>query len=251
MKKKIIILLCIILIIFIIAIIAFLIGIRTKNINIDETNISKINWNILSDSQLANLYYDMPKNSGLVDSKIESYRYPYKTASSAEDALEKVASIGKSDKTELVKDELVDETDYYYAVYHEYVSHGGFNGDLAFKDTYLYFKESVFDIDNKIINVNIVNDKDKIKELLNIYEYISKVDTVSYKVLQPNIEENQTQYVYSCYYFDVSKGDYGLRDNIRLYKTTITIDKTTGKYETNDKEIREVEGHMNQEPWLD
>ena len=108
--------LCIILVICILAIVAFLIIKRTEKIDVNETNISEINLNILSDSQLANLFYDMPKNSGVVDSKIESYRYPYETASSEEDAIEKVANIGKSDNTEIVKDELVDETDYYYAV---------------------------------------------------------------------------------------------------------------------------------------
>ena len=242
--------LCIILVICILAIVAFLIIKRTEKIDVNETNISEINLNILTDSQLANLFYDMPKNSGVVDSKIESYRYPYETASSEEDAIEKVANIGKSDNTEIVKDELVDETDYYYAVYHEYISHRGVSGDLVFKDTYLYFKESILDIDNKIINVNIVDNKDKIEELLNIYEYISGVDNASYKVLKPNIKENKTQYEYSCYYFEVSGGDYGLRDNIRLYEKTITIDKTTGKYETNDKKIREVEGRMNEGPTI-
>ena len=238
MKRKLIIYM--VLIICVIIIIAFLIIKRTEKIDINEMDISKINLNILSNSQLANLFYDMPKNSGIVDSKIESYKYPYKSASSLKDALEKVADIGKSDNTEIIKNELVEETDYYYAIYHEYVSHRQMSGDLVFKDTYLFFKKSVLDIDNKVIDINIINNKDKIKEFLNIYEYISQVENRSYKILQPDIKEN--------YYFDVVFGDYGLKDNISLYKKTITIDKTTGKYEIRERKIREVEGKINEGP---
>lgn len=248
MKRKLIIYM--VLIICVIIIIAFLIIKRTEKIDINEMDISKINLNILSNSQLANLFYDMPKNSGIVDSKIESYKYPYKSASSLKDALEKVADIGKSDNTEIIKNELVEETDYYYAIYHEYVSHRQMRGDLVFKDTYLFFKESVLDIDNKVIDINIINNKDKIKEFLNIYEYISQVENGSYKMLQPDIKENKNQYEYSCYYFYVGFGDYGLKDNIILYKKTITIDKTTGKYEIRERKIREVEGKINEGPMV-
>ena len=68
---------------------------------------------------------------------------------------------------------------------------------------------------------------------------------MSIKLLSPEITENSNEYIYTYYYFCTSYGDWGLSDNIELYKTTILINKQSGKFESIENKIRQVSGKTN------
>lgn len=198
----------------------------------------------MNDSELADLFYNIPKENGFVNENEKDYSFPYKTADSVEDAIEKTKIIGQSSNTKMLELKLQKETDYYYVIYQEYISYRG-TGDVTFKNSYLYFKNSILDIDNKTVNTDILNNADKIKEILNLYTYIKNKNNASIKLLLPEIIENSKEYIYTYYYFSTSYGDIGLSDNIDLYKDTISINKKSGKLKSVESKIRQVSGKTN------
>lgn len=230
----------IVIVICIVSIIGFLLSrYYLKNQSLNSTRLEK-----MKDSELADLFYKTSKEDEFVNETEKNYRFSYKVADNAEDAIEKTKGIGISNTEEILELKLQSETEYYYVVYQEYISHRG-TGDVIFKNSYLYFKSSIINIDNETINTEILNNASKVKELFNLYTYIKESDNASAKLLFPEITENTNEYIYTYYYFETSYGDWGLSDNIELYKSTISINKQSGKFEVNEKRIRQVTGKTN------
>lgn len=230
----------IVIVICIVSIIGFLLSrYYLKNQSLNSTRLEK-----MKDSELADLFYKTSKEDEFVNETEKNYRFSYKVADNAEDAIEKTKGIGISNTEEILELKLQSETEYYYVVYQEYISHRG-TGDVIFKNSYLYFKSSIINIDNETINTEILNNASKVKKLFNLYTYIKESDNASAKLLFPEITENTNEYIYTYYYFETSYGDWGLSDNIELYKSTISINKQSGKFEVNEKRIRQVTGKTN------
>lgn len=230
----------IVIVICIVSIIGFLLSrYYLKNQSLNSTRLEK-----MKDSELADLFYKTSKEDEFVNETEKNYRFSYKVADNAEDAIEKTKGIGISNTEEILELKLQSETEYYYVVYQEYISHRG-TGDVTFKNSYLYFKSSIINIDNETINTEILNNASKVKKLFNLYTYIKESDNASAKLLFPEITENTNEYIYTYYYFETSYGDWGLSDNIELYKSTISINKQSGKFEVNEKRIRQVTGKTN------
>lgn len=244
MNKKVL-SICIAIVVCIIILIIGFILIRQYSQNKSSSNqldFSKLEK--MKDSELADLFYNIPKGDGFVNENGKDYRFQYKGADSVEDAIQKTKTIGQSSNTKMLELKLQEETDYYYVIYQEYISYRG-TGDVTFKNSYLYFKNSILDIDNKTINTDILNSANKIKEILNLYTYIRNRDNASIKLLLPEITENSNEYIYTYYYFSTSYGDWGLSDSIELYKSTISINKQSGKFESVESKIRQVSGKTN------
>ena len=238
----------IIFIIFILGIIVISISNVENNKKIDASksqvsSASKLEK--MNDSELADFYYKINKNNDFVSKNIEEYRFLYKNADSVKDALEKSKDVGLTNKDKLLELKLQEETDYYYVIYQEYVVYRPTGEGVTFNNSFFFFKKSIFDIENKIINLNILNNKDKVKEIFNIYTYIKNRDNKGTKLLLSEIKNNSNEYIYTYYYFETTFGDWGLSDEISLYKSTITINKNTGKYDSTNDLIRQVKGRSN------
>ncbi len=234
MNKKVL-SICIIIVICIIILIS---GLLFSN----QLDIAKLEK--MKDSELADLFYEISKGDEFVNETEKDYRFAYEVADTAEDAIEKTKNRIISDNEEILELRLQNETEYYYVVYQEYISHRG-TGDVTFKNSYLYFKSSILNINNETINTDILNTASKVKEIFNLYTYIQESDNMSIKLLSPKITENSNEYIYTYYYFCTSYGDWGLSDNIKLYKTTILINKQSGKFESIENKIRQVSGKTN------
>ena len=244
MNKKVL-SICIIIVVCIIILISGFLLIRQYSQNkLSSNQLDLAKLEKMKDSELADLFYNISKGDGFINENEKDYSFPYKGADSVEDAIEKTKTIGQSSNTKMLDLKLQEETDYYYVIYQEYVSYRG-TGDVTFKNSYLYFKNSILDIDNKTINTDILNSANKIKEIFNLYTYIRNRDTASIKLLLPEITENTNEYIYTYYYFSTSYGDWGLSDSIRLYKSTISINKQSGKFESIESKIRQVSGKTN------
>lgn len=221
---------------------------NNTNINVPEITSTK-NEQVLNsselekmkDSELSDLFYNSSKGNKFINETMKDYRFPYKGADSQENAIEETKIIGQSSNTKMLELKLQEETEYYYVIYQKYISYGG-TGDVTFKNSYLYFKNSILDINNKTINTNVLNNANKVKEIFNIYTYIRNRDNEGIKLLFPEITESSNEYVYTYYYFSTSYGDLGLSDSIELYKNTTSINKKNGKYYSNAKMIRQVSG---------
>lgn len=234
MNKKVL-SICIIIVVCIIILIS---GLLSSN-QLDVAKLEK-----MKDSELADLFYEISKGDEFVNETEKDYRFAYEVADTAEDAIEKTKDGKLSDNEEILELRLQNETEYYYVVYQEYISHRG-TGDVTFKNSYLYFKSSILNINNETINTDILNTASKVKEIFNLYTYIQESDNMSIKLLSPEITENSNEYIYTYYYFCTSYGDWGLSDNIELYKTTILINKQSGKFEFIENKIRQVSGKTN------
>lgn len=234
MNKKVL-SICIIIVVCIIILIS---GFLSSN-QLDVAKLEK-----MKDSELADLFYEVSKGEEFVNETERDYRFAYEVADTAEDAIEKTKDRNLSDDEEILELRLQNETEYYYVVYQEYISHRG-TGDVTFKNSYLYFKSSILNINNETINTAILNNASKVKEIFNLYTYLQESDNMSIKLLSPEITENSNEYIYTYYYFCTSYGDWGLSDNIELYKTTILINKQSGKFESIENKIRQVSGKTN------
>lgn len=203
-NKKITIILEVAITIMIIILLFIVVKLISKKSN-EEVQLSK-----LSDSEIFEIAYneEEPKQVGFVDSEVENYRSTYKSVDALEEAMEKASIIGKSlseetkDNSKMLKTELKKETDYYYAIYHEYIEYRG-TGDVTFKDTYVYFKNSAIDLDEERINASYLKDKDKIKDILNIYSYLEIANDAGIKIRNPNIKEKSDNYEYTYYYISI------------------------------------------------
>lgn len=196
-------------------------------------------------SELADYYYKAPRANGFVDETEEKYRSYYKVADSVEDAIEKSKKvISYSTNNEIIELSLQKETEYYYVIYEKYISHRNIN-DTTFENSYVYFKSTVLNLDNKIINTQVIDDVSKVKEVLNLYTYLKISSSAGEKLLFPKIKETTNNYIYTYYKFVEIGGDYGIADVIKLYKVTVKIDKLDGKFESVEKEIRKVKGKIN------
>lgn len=234
MKKNIIILFGLILIISIIIVLL-------NNKKTEPQKIIKLKE--MEDLELADVFYNSPKIPiDFIKQEEQNYSFSHESVNNLQEALEdskKVALLNG----ELIEVSLVKETEYYYLVYREYISRRN-TGDVTFKDDDVYFKNSVLDYENKNININIVNDKDKIREILNLYIFLCEENNYSVKILESRVEENKDEYLYTYYCFETSYGDFALPDDIKLCKNTISISKLNGKYqEINNEIIRQVKGY--------
>ena len=59
-----------------------------------------------------------------------------------EEALNEARDYGISEKCELIQNKIVKETDLYYVVYHEYISHRG-HGDYGLHDMIYFGKKTI------------------------------------------------------------------------------------------------------------
>ena len=119
------------------------------------------------------LLYDNNIENYILKIRYGKYDVMKEYVSSAEEALKEARDYGISEKCELIQNKIVKETDLYYVVYHEYISHGGYRiGDITFKDKLLFFKS--YDVGNEkdCINVKKLNSKKKIKKYFDMLEFL-------------------------------------------------------------------------------
>lgn len=193
------------------------------------------------------LLYDNNIENYILKIRYGKYDVMKEYVSSAEEALKEARDYGISEKCELIQNKIVKETDLYYVVYHEYISHSGHGiGDITFKEKLLFFKS--YDVENEedCINVKKLNSKRKIKEYFDMLEFLNP--TGGDKNMNATISENKNEYIYSFYYIGIGHGDYGLNDMIYFGKKIISINKFTGKYTTKYETIRTAEGKYNENP---
>ena len=193
------------------------------------------------------LLYDNNIESDIFKIRYGKYDVMKEYVSSVEEALNEARNYGISEECELIQNKIVKETDLYYVVYHEYISHRGHGiGDITFKEKLLFFKS--YDVENEedCINVKKLNSKRKIKEYFDMIEFLNP--TGGDKNMNATISENKKEYIYSFYYIGIGHGDYGLHDMIYFGKKTISINKFTGKYTTQYETIRTAEGKYNENP---
>lgn len=245
MKMKKTKLLIITLIILLLVIVSIIIFINFKNINKNFPDYEKFDV-----EKLEEIYNTSNISNDFVTSNLINYQGLHSPVYSCNNAKEAIKYMKENyklgDNTKLLKCDLKEETPYYFAIDHSYIDYRG-TGDVTFNSTYIFMKNSVFDIKNSSINTNVIDTKDKIREILNDYIYISECQNASMKIVNSNIFEENNNYTYVLYYFVTTYGDYGLHDEISFNKMEISIDKKSGKINnnSNSKKIKSFQGKYN------
>ena len=137
-------------------------------------------------------------------------------------------------KSRIVKNDLIAETKYYYAINFAYLENK-VNKDVLFDDNYVLFKKNIIDFDNSVVNLNALN-KDELKELFNMVYYRSYSTYTScgdIVFVKSAIREDKNKYIYDVYYFYSVDLEWNSRPNelIHYKKSSLSIDKKTGKYD--------------------
>ena len=199
-----------------------------------------------SDTNLKNLYDNIDyAPEGFVDDKISSYEGLDSSLNSASSFYEAIGDLSDKEGNK----ELEEETKYYYAINQSYVIEKNKGDAKTFNYIYIYFKNSIINIENEEINVKVINNKEKIKEIFNMIYYIDNCENGSFKIADSKVNEYLDKYVYTIYYFETSYGDWGLNDSIRFMKQKVEIDKKSGQFEYDDEIIlKEFEGKYNSDP---
>ena len=139
MNKKVL-FICIIIVVCIIILIS-------RFLSSNKLDVAKLEK--MQDYELADLFYEISKGDEFANETERDYRFAYdEVADTAEDAIEKTKDMTNFDDEEILELRLQNETEYYYVVYLEYISHRG-SGDVTFKNSYLYFKSSILNINNE------------------------------------------------------------------------------------------------------
>lgn len=209
------------------------------------------NWERMSESELYDIFYDDNYETEFDKLGLNDYERGHISVNTVDEAIEEAKGYGISKyySTEEILDlKLESETEYYYIIYQKYISHRG-TGDVTFENHYLFFKNSVLDLDTNIIGEKYRNDSKAVKEILDTYIYIGSAQNLSSKPLSSSIEEKSNRFDYECYSFDASYGDWGLRDSISLIKDTYSIDKQSGQFiRYTPKTIKSFGGKVNSLP---
>lgn len=205
-------------------------------------------WERKSESELLDIFYDDNYETEFDKLGLNDYERGHISVDTVDEAIEEAKGYGisKYNSTEEILDlRLESETEYYYIIYQKYISHRGM-GDVTFENHYLFFKNSVLDLDTNIIGEKYRNDSKAVKEILDTYIYIGSAKNKSSRPLSSSIEEKSNRFDYECYSFTASYGDWGLRDYISLIKDTYSIDKQSGQFRKyTPKAIKSFEGKLN------
>ena len=204
---------------------------------VDVKNLSAANIEKITGKQLEWLHNNADKfPENFVFSDLSGYGRVVSSASSAREALTSSTYI-------TTKCELLLETDYYYGIYVRWeAKSNSTSSSNPYEEKVVCFKKSVCDYQNlKYSNDTrkgkiVTRDARVIKQILD-YSYYAKFYKIhGYKVLYSKLDETSQNYKHTIYYIGTVFGDWGVKDTVTLYKQETVIPKSTGIYESSEKQ---------------
>ena len=196
----------------------------------------------ITDSEFLDLFNRTPDNlfADLNGMPYELYRDS--SASSDEDALDKIKAMKGDDASAL----LSSESDDRYTVI---ISYEDYSGEWI-SEYWVLYKDSVFDVVNETFNADESyywgNTDNRLENFLDRYMSIQNTDA---KILSSEFTEDTNEYKYVYYYFEEENEGpdvVGAPRYIDLYESKIVIDKETRKLELRSKRVvKKVEREEN------
>lgn len=219
----------------------FMIGVYV-NQNRDDGSLDYSKIMAMSDSELFNLFYNS-SSSQFADDLTRGCEYR-RVVDNSDEAIEDARYYGIDKNKGMLFLELEDETESYYIVHRKYSLHQD-SGDKEIENKYLYFKKTVFDVNNKTINLEVLSNAAKIKSTFDTYFYTDNIMNEAVRMVSSKIEEDEEKYTYSCYYFMSLYGDWRASSESILYENSMSVEKQTGKYNLTETAVRKLSGGSN------
>lgn len=204
---------------------------------VDMENLSPAVLEKFTDKQLEWVHTNAEKfPENFVFANLSGYFKIIESASSRDEAVENAKEKFTTTVYDVVKCEILSETDNFYTVYVKWVPKGEPNSSKFREEKVVCFKESVFDVDSKLSEGEIfTKDKALIKNIFDYCYYTQYVNLGGYKVLYSEVTENKNGYKYTVYFVGTVYGDKGIMDDVSLYKQETIIEKDGKEFDREDK----------------
>ena len=182
----------------------------------DET-LPVVDFEGMSNGEIIS-YYDSAPKGGFTEGSIRVFD----SAASEDEAREILEDMYNSEYNTVNRIEKASENDGYFLfdVGWIYMKSG-----RQYSENCLVFKESFFDKENQKFGAVSA---EVIKEVFDIDIYEGICNTGGSKMLESTVVKEGAEYVYTCYTFDVTYGDWGLNDTLYLRLTTAIVDANSG-----------------------
>ncbi len=130
------------------------------------------------------------------------------------------------------KIELVEETEYYYAIYVEWGPKDK-NGS-SWNEIVVSFKKDIYDYQKNIIKTT---DKNIIKKIVDYIHYAKIYNIAGYSILDTNILELEDYYRHETYLITTCYGDWDVHDQVNYERYVTTVDKQSGLVKVEKEEV--------------
>lgn len=161
--------------------------------------------------------------------ELRGYGRVIPSASSKNEALQTAAKRFTNNNCSVVENTLQVETKLFYGLYVKWeYSYEGMDEPSYHDESVVSFKKNVYDADTMTF---ATKDASAIKSILDYLHYSESYQTSGTKVHSSKIVRDGDEFVYTAYVLQVSYGDYGVQDELRLLKTELRVDYATGKTE--------------------
>ena len=227
----------------------------------------------MTDAELVNYAYNINveqcEGFSSLEEKKKDYKFGKCSANTFSEAVKELydcaihfpnilGSYGEITEEDINKAELVDETDYYYAIKLEYT----IDGEIT-EGIYIVFKKSIFDytapyfgVGKQAINFNQANTNEKVKRIMDLYTMLQHKEMYynpmyPQKIFDPTLVEKEDCFEYTYYQLAVYDGGdptitdttFTVKQRVYINKVTIEIDKKDGQIgEEQYQDIRTLEG---------
>ncbi len=188
----------------------------------------------ISDGKLEYLhrnYQGYPEGFGF-ENAVGKYERIVNSASSLEEATLMLEEKFTNGTYCTYKIELVEETEYYYAIYVEWGAKDK-NGS-SWNEIVVSFKKDIYDYQKNIIKTT---DKNIIKKIVDYIHYAKIYNIAGYSILDTNILELEDHYRHETYLITTCYGDWDVHDQVNYEKYVTIVDKQSGLVKVETEEI--------------
>lgn len=219
---------------------------------VDMKNLSAKVIEAFSNEQLKWVHENAEKfPSDFVFKELEGYERIVTSAANKDEAISQTSSRFTNDTYITAECRVEIETDYFYGIYVKWEPRDKAMKKFYHEEKVVCFKKDVCDFQNVVRNTDInkgimkTQNKELIKSILDYSYYSQLYNLGGYKVLFSEVKDSGDKIKYVNYYVGTAYGDYGVMDEVTLYKRETNISKNDGLFErSNHQELKiiEVEG---------
>lgn len=173
--------------------------------------------------------------AGFLLPELEGYGRIISSSENAEEAQAIAREHFTNEDYVTVVDDVKDETEVFFGLTVEWTSRDPQRAD-RYEEDVVSFRTEIYDHDAQTI---YTNDTSLIEGILNYTYYEDMYQTVGSKVISAELTQTRDCFVYSIYYTKVVYGDWGMQDDLFVFRDVLTIDKDSRTAEKDSRQLRE------------
>lgn len=171
---------------------------------------------------------------GFLLPELEGYGRIISSSESAEEAQTIAREHFTNEDYVVVVDDVKDETELFFGLSVEWAARDPQRA-WRYAEDVVSFRTEIFDHDTQTI---YTNDTSLIEGILNYIYYEDMYQIVGSKVIFAELTQTQDCFSYSIYYTKVVYGDWGIQDELFVFRDVLTIDKDSRIMEKDSQQLR-------------